>query len=664
MRRKKVFLFVFLVVLFFGFLNIEKTFAQAPESTTGSPSAGDVVIKTVVGALGAVIATTAPILAVVAFVGHLITALIVGLASFFFNTALDIGVLGISQIATSSAIKTSWEIFRNLGNIALVFILLFIAITTILRVQGYEGKKLLGRVIIAAVLMNFSFFFGSVIVDVSNVMSLNIYDEIKKVTGAKPGHENTGLGGYLLFSKANPAALWLPILTGTDPNVRKTYLQTVKDNLGLMADMIPGINTVKYFFTGNTKATLIISGFTFSTILNLVVATVLFIAAAMIIGRLIAILLLLVMAPIAFVGMILPKTEKISKDWWQSIIGQSFFLPIFLLFIFVIVKILETDTLFSLTNSVGEFITPEVNSGFDLSGIVRLVVFAAVPFAIIIGLFITALKMAKQVSEQGSALVGKISASVTSNVGGAVLGGTALIGRNTIGAAANKLKDNEKLKEFARNNPILGSMALRGLEGTAKSSFDARTTKTFKGVASATGVGKDFDGTFKSGKDGFVGQTERLGKSIEKTLNAIPDREDTHPAVIAHKTNYDRDKADLAAKEAALKALDKKVSAGTMTKTHSSYIAAEAAKNAAKTAFDASENAYKEAKNPVKHKFVNTPPPLSGPNAWVNNVANIWVGEAKEKAKKKIKHIKTDAERQNEELLKAIRDIAKEKSGT
>lgn len=709
MRRKKVFLFVFLICLFFGFFNINYSYSQVfgtgpngevtvdgrpitnfyddeagnrtvyfsdgtiqtysgaglnHNQNTGS-TAGDKTLNILTGinALGLRIA--APFIALFAGVASIITALVVGIMSYIFNLAMEIGVLGISQLASSPAIKLAWEVFRNLGNLALVFIILFIAIKTILGAGGYKTGELLGKVIFAGVLMNFSFFFGAIIVDISNVISLNIYDEIRKETSAS-GTQNTGLGGYF-FEKSASTVIWMPIVAGIDENANTSLQSTVANNALKLLVPIGGstINLIRGFSSlkdESDKDVIYAIGLTLATIVNLVLACVLAIASFMIIARLITILFLLAVSPIAFVSMILPNTEKTSKEWWDSIIGQAFFLPVFLIFIWMSIKIIDLYSTTGFAQSFGQ--TNAVETGFfDFSGLIKMIIPAAMQFILVIGLLLASVKFAKDVSSKTSGLAGKISASVTSNVGGAVLGSTAFLGRNTIGAAANKVKELEKLKEFARRNPVTGSLVLRGLEGTAKSNFDLRNTKPFKGVASATGIGKDFNDILKSGKDGFVGQTERFGKTIEKTLKIIPDRKDDHAEVAPHKSTFDTAKSDFDTKAAALKDLDKKVKSGTLTKTHSSYTAAVAAKEAAELTLKDAENKYKEAKNPVKFKFVNTPPPLSGPKAWVNNVANVWVGESKEKAKSGLKHVKTDAEKDREELIKALKESLKDSGG-
>ncbi|GAI30419.1 unnamed protein product, partial [marine sediment metagenome] len=67
-------------------------------------------------------------------------------------------------------------------NMLLVLILVYIAIATILRLAGYETKKLLITFIIVALLVNFSPVICGLIVDASNIV-MNFF--LSEVTGGK-----------------------------------------------------------------------------------------------------------------------------------------------------------------------------------------------------------------------------------------------------------------------------------------------------------------------------------------------------------------------------------------------------------------------------------------------------------------------------------------------
>ena len=74
--------------------------------------------------------------------------------------------------------QNGWAVTRDLANMLFIFILLFIAIATILQISSYGAKSLLARLVIIALLLNFSLFITRVVVDVSNVTARLFYNGI------------------------------------------------------------------------------------------------------------------------------------------------------------------------------------------------------------------------------------------------------------------------------------------------------------------------------------------------------------------------------------------------------------------------------------------------------------------------------------------------------
>jgi hypothetical protein len=680
-KRKKIFLFVFLFV--FIFLPIF-SFAQSGENpltqeeqglsgnltqeqiqqadgfansiNTESSVSSDLTdggLDALLGLNSFALRLISPITAVLGFIAISFSSMLMGISAYFFDFALQIGVYGISDIVNaepseSNPIKQTWEIFRNIANIGIIFALLFIAIKTILQDNSYSAKSLLGKVVIAALLMNFSFFFGALVVDVSNEMSLTIYEKI----GQKVGQSEDGgiqLGSYY-FEKTGIAAISSTIQKEIDPNSNKYFEQTLKNIFIPGHSIVAGWKGMEDF----TQKTLVLTiGFLMGTIVNLILACVLFLGAFMIIGRLVAILILLVIAPIAFASNILPNTQKISKDWWGSIVGQSFFLPAFLLFIYVGVQI--TD---KITDKNTGFIS-KLNTGGETVGvtnftemITKIIAPVSFQFALVMGLFIAAVIVAKKISSQGNATVGSISASVTSATGGAVAAGGAFLGRNTLGMGATLLSKNQAVQDRLRTmNPLIGGTLGKSLEGIAKSSFDARKSRVFEGVASRTGVGGDFSKSFKPAKDGFKGQSERLAKRIESTYNAIPDKSDDDIKKTAGGKAIVEDKEKTKATyDKAQKDLKKALESGSAP----AIAAAQTVLDNAKTARDSAQEKYEIEKNAAKAKFVQTKDsPVS--------IKNVWLASPTKDARKKVKESfrENKEDTKQEKLLQKLLDAQK-----
>ena len=93
-------------------------------------------------------------------------------------TVLDMG----SMLKNMPALLKAWAILRDLGNLIIIFVLLVIGIATILRYTSYGYKQLLMKLIVVALLLNFSLFFTKFIVDIGNILSYQFYDKITEET--------------------------------------------------------------------------------------------------------------------------------------------------------------------------------------------------------------------------------------------------------------------------------------------------------------------------------------------------------------------------------------------------------------------------------------------------------------------------------------------------
>ena len=81
------------------------------------------------------------------------------------------GILGYTDTQNAQMVKDGWGIVRDLVNMFFVLILLVIAFATILRFEPYGIKALLPKLIIAALLINFSLVLAGVVIDFSDVLT-------------------------------------------------------------------------------------------------------------------------------------------------------------------------------------------------------------------------------------------------------------------------------------------------------------------------------------------------------------------------------------------------------------------------------------------------------------------------------------------------------------
>jgi hypothetical protein len=85
------------------------------------------------------------------------------------NSAVGSGTTG------GTAVEDAWTILRDLANVLLVFLTVFIGLATIVGVTRYGYKQLLFKVVLAALFVNFSITLARVVIDTSNILALSIF---------------------------------------------------------------------------------------------------------------------------------------------------------------------------------------------------------------------------------------------------------------------------------------------------------------------------------------------------------------------------------------------------------------------------------------------------------------------------------------------------------
>jgi len=329
-----------------------------------------------------------------------LAATLVAVAQFLLDFVIDKTIIN-SNLGSIEAINIGWTITRDLVNMFFIFILLYIAIATILNFGNY--KKILVTLVIVALVVNFSLFATKIIIDASNVIAIGFYNEMR-------------LGSISLSGK----------LAGEGLKIQKVYEVEEDDKIDKN-----NVTKIQYLFM--------------SIIFLVVTAWVLLNATFLLVGRFVAFIFLMILSPLAFVSFILPGLKsKIFDKWWSTLINQAIVAPVFFFLFFIIVKIIEQDP-FSYT--VAE----------DLTGTSILF-----NFVVLTGLMWAALKVTRNVSgEIGASATGwgkKVGGFIA---GGAVVG---LARKHVVGRAARGITESAKMREFGRKNPFMGRMATAGLD--------------------------------------------------------------------------------------------------------------------------------------------------------------------------------------------------------
>lgn len=374
---------------------------------------------------------------------------LVWLSGAILNYVIQYSVVDMkTNLDKANSINNAWKLVRDICNMAFIFVLLYAAIQQILGI-GKDVKGLIVRVVVVAVLINFSLFFTKFVIDISNIFALMFYDAIA------PGALSKTVSGGLSNTLMEPLQL-------------QTVYKSVEGGV---------LNGRKLFITG-----------VMGTILSLIAAFTFFAVAIMFIIRFVVLMFVLVLSPIAFIASILPEAEKYKSQWFDALLGQAFFAPIYFMLTWVVIVISRgvltnggniATVINGITGPNGEAVPPDPSA-----------VGVLVNFLILIALMISSLTIAKEWANKAGPGMGKLTSWATGMAGSATLGMTGRFGRGTIGRVGQQVADSEYLK--SKPDSMMARLALATGRKTAGASFDARSA----GWADQLGAGKGQSGGF------------------------------------------------------------------------------------------------------------------------------------------------------------------------
>jgi len=220
-------------------------------------------------------------------------------------------ILNITSFTKVNVVTIGWGITRSIANMFFALILLVMSISTILQIDSFSYKILLKRLVIVALLINFSLVFAGIIIDFSQIMA-----------------------SYFLSAGAG----------GEGGN-------------GISANLTNGLKIVNVYNFSNTQQSFfskvadVVLGPSLQMIVEMFMAIILFMAAAFsffamsffLIARIVWIWLLLIAAPIAWVSYIVPNAPGqlggLWGQWWSKFLSWTLFAPIYAFFLYLALTI-------------------------------------------------------------------------------------------------------------------------------------------------------------------------------------------------------------------------------------------------------------------------------------------------------------------------------------
>ena len=256
---------------------------------------------------------------------------------FFLNLTLNPGFL------TADYISKTWELVRDLANLVFIFGIIVVALIMITGVDEYVAnlnwKRLAFRLVVIALLLNFSLFFSKVIIDAGNITGKFFYNTIVKGNDLTVASQLQGNQG-----DENNSEDLVFFGSGTStPQVRTSEVKSISAAIVQRVDLNNLISTRVFEEAGGGKSR---DGFWLSfniiyLFVSFMVAYSLFTVGFMFLSRTVSLIVLMIVSPLAFVCWFIPKSENLFRSWFEKLINQSFCICAYLFLVYLTLLILE-----------------------------------------------------------------------------------------------------------------------------------------------------------------------------------------------------------------------------------------------------------------------------------------------------------------------------------
>ncbi|MFA6228191.1 MAG: hypothetical protein WC668_03305 [Patescibacteria group bacterium] len=209
-------------------------------------------------------------------------------------TKAMLAVATFNNFTNHKVVTIGWTVIRDVCNNFFIILLLVSAVGTILHQKNYDFRTMMPKILVAAILINFSKMFFGLMIDASQILML---------TFAAPLAQSTGYNVIL-------NALGLPDLMS---------LNGVADQL-----------TDTGFSTWNLVAAML-----FATIFTFVALVVIFCITAVLMYRIVYMLFLVVLSPLYFFGLAFPAASKYTGQVLGDLVKYLIVGPAMMFFIYV-----------------------------------------------------------------------------------------------------------------------------------------------------------------------------------------------------------------------------------------------------------------------------------------------------------------------------------------
>lgn len=381
------------------------------------------------------------------------------------------------NIYSLPAIGAVWTALRDVANLGFLFILVYIAVRTILGLDS-QGQKQVVMVIIIALFINFSAFFTKIVIDAGNSVTTIAYNQISFEAGARDG------GGI------------------ANAFMSKLGLQTFLKETSLLSKSVSQADQL-WAYAGMAF---------FGIVYGLTLAYVFAVGASIFLVRTVKLIIYIILSPLAFISKATPGLSGNFDSWLKGLLEQAVVGPMYIVLVLICAKITEGLALGHNSPLGGAF--SSLLEGKLSAGFVSIVVISGMIIYFLLWSAKTSLDMA-----------GSFAGFAPSIVKGAGLLMAGAAGRGTVGWAGAKLGALYD-RTAAR---LKGSSVVQGLQGLSEKASAVYnkpgvkwTSRIVRGVAAGVTFGASevalgaAKGTAKATAAGVRGVGESLRDVLRK----------------------------------------------------------------------------------------------------------------------------------------------------
>lgn len=244
------------------------------------------------------------------FVGQLIK-----FATWLISLVLDFNRTLLEDIQRpNSFVYIGWTAVRDITNLGFVLGIIMIAVGVMLRYGGYTIEKTLPRLIVVALLVNFSLVIASVPIRIADTFSNFFLEQIGSGQGSLAGQAANRITQDFNYQKM--VVKELDTATSSDDTLITEAEESGVGNI-IASEASRMVNIIA------------------SIIIGVLILLVLVCFGGMLFVRYFNLAFLLVMSPAAWLMWIFPKTGKWWSEWWRKFTHWVLYAPVMLFFLWL-----------------------------------------------------------------------------------------------------------------------------------------------------------------------------------------------------------------------------------------------------------------------------------------------------------------------------------------